>query len=77
MKPILGGSFTTGFCYLVEEKMKMNKNMIKWGLCGIAGLLAVMGLFFIWKCPLDCIYGENSGVFLFKKQLLWYRLPKP
>ena len=48
-----------------------NKTKIKWALCAVAGALAVMGLCFAWKCPLDCIYGENSGVFLFKKQLLW------
>lgn len=52
--------------------MKIKKTMkIKSTLIGIAGLLAVMGLFFTWKCPIDCVYGANSGVFFFKKQLLW------
>ena len=49
----------------------MNTRIIKWSLCGIAGLLAVMGLFFTWTCPIDCVYGVDSGVFFFKKQLLW------
>ena len=55
----------------VREWSKMNKNIIKWGLCAIAGILAVMGLFFTWKCPIDCVYGVDSGVFFFKKQILW------
>ncbi len=49
----------------------MNTRIIKWSLCGIAGLLAAMGLLFTWKCPVDCIFGVDSGVFFFKKQLLW------
>ena len=40
-------------------------------LLSIAGLLAAMGLLFTWKCPVDCIFGVDSGVFFFKKQLLW------
>lgn len=48
-----------------------SKMIIKWGLCGAATVLAVVGLCFTWKCPLDCVYGVDSGVFLFKKQLLW------
>ena len=52
--------------------MKIKNTMkIKSTLIGIAGLLAVMGLFFTWQCPIDCVYGANSGVFFFKKQLLW------
>ncbi len=49
----------------------MNTRVIKWMLLSIAGLLAVMGLMFTWRCPLDCVYGADSGVFFFKKQLLW------
>ena len=49
----------------------MKKEKLKWMLLSIAGLLAVMGLAFTWKCPLDCVYGVDSGVFVFKKQLLW------
>ena len=49
----------------------MNTRIIKWMLLSIAGLLAVMGLFFTWTCPIDCVYGVDSGVFFFKKQLLW------
>ena len=49
----------------------MNTRIIKWSLLAIAGLLAVMGLFFTWKCTVDCVYGVDSGVFFFKKQLLW------
>lgn len=49
----------------------MNTRIIKWLLIGIAGLLAAMGLFFTWKCPIDCIYGADSGVYFFKKHLLW------
>ena len=48
-----------------------NRQIIKWSLVGIAGLLAAMGLMFTWKCPIDCIFGADSGVFFFKKQLLW------
>ncbi|MBR6586883.1 MAG: FtsW/RodA/SpoVE family cell cycle protein, partial [Kiritimatiellae bacterium] len=48
-----------------------NRQIIKWSLVGIAGLLAAMGLLFTWKCPVDCIFGVDSGVFFFKKQLLW------
>lgn len=48
-----------------------SKMIIKWGLCGAATVLAVVGLCFTWKCPLDCVYGVDSGVFFFKKQLLW------
>ena len=48
-----------------------NKIKLKWALCAVTAALAVMGLCFAWRCPLDCVYGENSGVFLFKKQLLW------
>ena len=52
--------------------MKMEiKNKIKWGLCAVAAALAVMGLCFAWRCPLDCVYGVDSGIFLFKRQLLW------
>ena len=54
-----------------EEREKMNTRIIKWMLLSIAGVLAVMGLFFTWKCPIDCVYGVDSGVFFFKKQLLW------
>ena len=46
-------------------------NKLKWGLCSVAVVLAVMGLCFAWRCPLDCVYGEDSGIFLFKRQLLW------
>ena len=49
----------------------MNTRIIKWMVLGIAGLLASMGLMFTWKCPIDCIFGTDSGVFFFKKQLLW------
>lgn len=49
----------------------MNTRVIKWMLLSIAGLLAAMGLLFTWKCPVDCIFGVDSGVFFFKKQLLW------
>ena len=49
----------------------MNTRIIKWMVLGIAGLLAAMGLLFTWKCPVDCIFGVDSGVFFFKKQLLW------
>lgn len=49
----------------------MNTRIIKWMLLSIVGLLAVMGLMFTWKCPIDCVYGVDSGVFFFKKQLLW------
>ena len=49
----------------------MNTRIIKWTLLSIAGLLAAMGLMFTWKCPVDCVYGVDSGVFFFKKQLLW------
>ena len=49
----------------------MNTRIIKWVLLSIAGLLAAMGLMFTWKCPVDCVYGVDSGVFFFKKQLLW------
>lgn len=49
----------------------MNTRIIKWMLLSIAGLLAAMGLLFTWKCPVDCIFGVDSGVFFFKKQLLW------
>ena len=49
----------------------MNTRIIKWSLLAIAGLLAAMGLLFTWKCPVDCIFGVDSGVFFFKKQLLW------
>lgn len=52
----------------------MNTRIIKWSLLAIAGLLAVMGLMFTWKCPIDCVYGVDSGVFFFKKQLLWNAL---
>ena len=52
--------------------MKMEiKNKIKWGLCAVAAALAAMGLCFAWRCPLDCVYGVDSGIFLFKRQLLW------
>jgi hypothetical protein len=40
--------------------------IIKWGLCGAATVLAVVGQCFTWKCPLDCVYGVDSGVFFFK-----------
>jgi len=49
----------------------MNTRIIKWMVLGIAALLAAMGLLFTWKCPVDCIFGVDSGVFFFKKQLLW------
>ncbi|MBO5941388.1 MAG: FtsW/RodA/SpoVE family cell cycle protein [Kiritimatiellae bacterium] len=49
----------------------MNTRIIKWTLLSIAGLLAAMGLMFTWKCTVDCVYGVDSGVFFFKKQLLW------
>lgn len=49
----------------------MNTRIIKWMVLGIAALLAAMGLMFTWKCPVDCIFGVDSGVFFFKKQLLW------
>ncbi len=49
----------------------MNTRIIKWMVLGIAALLAVMGLMFTWKCPIDCVFGKDSGVFFFKKQLLW------
>ena len=48
-----------------------NTRIIKWSLVGIAGLLAAMGHMFTWKCPVDCVFGVDSGVFFFKKQLLW------
>ena len=53
-----------------ESGMK-NVNKLKWALCMLAAVLAAMGLCFAWRCPLDCVYGVDSGVFLFKKQLLW------
>ena len=46
-------------------------NKLKWGLCAVAAALAAMGLCFAWRCPLDCVYGVDSGIFLFKRQLLW------
>ena len=49
----------------------MNTRIIKWMVLGIAALLAAMGLLFTWKCPVDCIFGVDSGVLFFKKQLLW------
>ena len=49
----------------------MNTRIIKWSLLAIAALLAAMGLLFTWKCPVDCVFGVDSGVFFFKKQLLW------
>lgn len=52
----------------------MNTRIIKWMVLGIAALLAAMGLMFTWKCPIDCVYGVDSGVFFFKKQLLWNAL---
>ena len=49
----------------------MNTRILKWMVLGIAALLAAMGLLFTWKCPIDCIFGVDSGIFFFKKQLLW------
>ena len=46
-------------------------NKLKWGLCSVAVVLTAMGLSFAWKCPLDCVFGVDSGVFLFKSQLIW------
>jgi cell division protein FtsW (lipid II flippase) len=53
-----------------EKKMKM-RQIVKWGLCAVSVALSIMGLCFAWRCPLDCVFGEDSGVFLFKRQLLW------
>ena len=39
----------------------MNTNIIKWSLFGIAGLLVVMGLYFAWRWPRECIDGDGNG----------------
>ena len=55
-----------------NKGMNMNSaNKLKWGLCSVAVVLTAMGLSFAWKCPLDCVFGVDSGVFLFKRQLIW------
>lgn len=47
-----------------------NKTIIKWGAFAVSVVLAAMGCWFCWNCPMDWLYGEGQHS-VFMRQVVW------
>ena len=47
-----------------------NETILKWCAFALAVVLAVMGCWFCWNCPMEWLYGEGQHM-MFERQVVW------